>query len=179
MKKWTWMLVALFACMLSLGLLGIGMAADDKDKPLTDDQFVNKASGAGLVEVNLGNIALKRANSADVRRFAQQMVEDHTKANLELLVLADKKKLSMARVMDQPHQALAEKLLRMEGADFDREYMKGQLADHEEAVALFENESKNGNDGDLKDWAGKTLPTLKHHLEMVRDWTEKGSKKDK
>jgi len=81
--------------------------------------------------------------------------------------------------MDQPHQAMAEKLARMEGADFDREYMKGQLSDHEEAVTLFENESKNGSDNDLKDWAGKTLPTIKHHLEMVRDWNEKGSKKEK
>jgi putative membrane protein len=176
MKKWTWVLVALFVCTLSLGLV---TAADDKDKPLTDAQFVDKASGAGLAEVNLANIAQKRANSPDVRRFAQQMSEDHTKANRELLALADKKKLAVAQKMDQPHQELAAKLLRMEGAAFDREYMKGQLADHEEAVALFENESKNGNDGDLKDWAGKTLPTLKHHLEMVRDWTDKGDKKDK
>jgi putative membrane protein len=132
-----------------------------------------------LAEVNLASIALKRASSPDVRRFAQQMLNDHTKANRELLALADKKKLALAQRMDKPHQELADKLIRMEGADFDREYMKGQLADHEEAVALFENESENGNDGDLKDWAGKTLPTLKHHLEMVRDWTDKGGKKDK
>src|SRR5262249_5194344 len=140
MKKGMWMMVALLACAVSLGLLGLLTAADDKAKPLTDDQFVNKASGAGLAEVNLGNLAMKRATSPDVRRFAQQRVEDHTRANRELLALADKKKLGMAQVMDQPHQTLAEKLARLEGADFDREYMKGQLADHEEAVALFENE---------------------------------------
>jgi putative membrane protein len=179
MKKGTWVIVALFAGALSLGLLGLVTAADEKEKPLPDDQFVDKASAAGLAEVNLANIALKKASSPDVRQFAQQMIDDHTRANRELLALADKKKLAMAQKMDPPHEMLAEKLLRTEGADLDREYMKSQLADHQEAVALFERESKNGNDGDLKEWAGKTLPTLKRHLEMARAWNDKNSKKDK
>ena len=42
------------------------------------------------------------------------------------------------------------------------------VEDHEKDVKEFENASKNATDPDLKAWAGKTLPTLQHHLEMAK-----------
>jgi len=156
----------------SMVALSLGVAAAREDKAGggdSDATFVLKASGSGLAEGNLGRIAVKRAASADVRRFAQKMIDDHTKANTELLALADKARLRPAPAMDAAHERMATSLGKLSGGDFDREYMDGQVKDHEEAVALFEKESKEGKNEDLKGWAGKTLPHLREHLKMARE----------
>jgi len=135
--------------------------------------FVKKASRSGVEEVRFGKLAEERATNPEVRKFAQHMVKDHTRANKELLSLAEQKGFMPTKTMDLRHRAMAEKLSRMEGASFDRQYMHGQVRDHEEAVALFEGYAQNGEDRDLKAFAAKTLPTLQEHLRMARDITAK------
>jgi len=144
-------------------------AADETGKAESDQQFVMKASPAGLGEGNLGGIAAKQAGDPAVKEFGQHMVKDHTKANAELIRLADKKKLKVAAEMDEKHKMLGDKLLKLSGAKFDREYMHSQVKDHKEAVSLFEKESKEGKDADLKQWAKKTLPTLREHFKMAKE----------
>jgi len=139
----------------------------------SDQHFVTKASGAGLGEVNLGNLAAKKATNPAVKKFAERMVADHTKANAELIRLANKKSLKVASEMTADDQKCWDKLLKMNGADFDREYMTSQVKDHKEAVSLFEKESKDGKDEDLKKWAKTTLPALREHLKMAQDIHDK------
>jgi putative membrane protein len=156
-------------CGLGLAVLGLTAARGDESAKGGDQHFVHKASAAGLAEVNLGALAAKRASDPEVRKFAERMVRDHTKANKELIALANKKGLKVAEGMDAKHRKCEEKLLSLRGAAFDREYMDGQLKDHKEAVSLFEKESKSGKDEDLKAWAGKTLPHLREHLKMAQE----------
>ncbi len=142
--------------------------AEDK-KEGGDRDFVAKASAAGLAEVNFGNLAVRSAVNPAVKEFARRMVADHTKANQELLALANEKMYSLARTMDEQHQKLFQKLGKEEGANFDRYYMEAMVKDHEDAVKLFDREAKDGQDEALKKWAEKTLPALKEHLKMARD----------
>lgn len=139
-----------------------------QSQPISDGEFVQKASASGMAEVNLSNIALKQSTNEDVKKFAQQMINDHTKANKELLVLANSKRIEAATTMGAEHRQLGERMAQMTGADFDKHYMAGQVKDHVEAVALFESQAKNGQDAELKKWAGDTLPHLQHHLRMAR-----------
>jgi len=141
---------------------------EDTAKSGTDQTFVHKATAGGLAEVNHGTIAAKQASAPAVKEFAEKMVQDHEKANKELLSLANKKELKSARSMDAKHEKMSAKLLKLSGAEFDREYMAGQVKDHEETIALFENEAKNGKDEELSAWAKKTLPDLRHHLKMAK-----------
>jgi putative membrane protein len=158
----------------SLTLAALVLCAAAADEGALDDKtFVEKASAAGLAEVNAGRLAEKQASSADVKKFAKMMVEDHTKANKELNKLADGKRFKVATRMTKEHQVMADKLAKLDGAQFDREYMAGQVKDHEEAVALFEKQAKSGTDADLKNWAEKTLPTLKKHLKMAKEIKDK------
>jgi putative membrane protein len=143
--------------------------AQDQPGATPDAQFVLKASAAGLAEVDAANLALKQANNADVKKFAQHMIEGHTKANKQLLKLADSKRLAPAPSADPMHMAELRQLAALNGEAFDRAYMQGQVKDHVEAVALFEQEAKSGSDPAIKEWAAKTLPTLKEHLKMARD----------
>jgi len=155
-----------------------------------DRRFVTEATGSGLAEVNLGRMAMKSAGRQEVKDFAEHMVADHTKANDELLALINKKDLASAAAPSMPatHRALAERLTSLRGQDFDTAYMQQMVKDHEDAVKLFESQSKAGQDPDLKAFAAKTLPTLRKHLEMARkvagakdkpDKTDKTDKKDR
>ena len=52
--------------------------------------------------------------------------------------------------------------------DFAAEYDPVQVSAHKDAVSLFERYANGGDDPKLKDWAGKILPALQHHLEMAQ-----------
>jgi putative membrane protein len=165
-------LIGLAACLVAAP----ARAADEDRNALTDQQFVTKASAASLAEVNLGNLAVRNAANADVKKFAQTMVDDHTKANQELNAIADKNRLIPAPREDDAHRMLGDRLARLSGANFDREYISAMVKDHDEAVPLFEREAKDGQNKELKEFASKTLPTLKHHREMVHKLA--GNEKD-
>jgi len=153
--------------------LAVTVVLGADEKGVTDDQFVELASAAGLAEVNLGYVAAKQATDPAVKAFAKHMVDDHTKANAELIDLANKKKWKVAARMDAEHQMMEAKLLKLTGAAFDREYVAGQVKDHKVAVSLFEKEAKGGRDADLKNWAEKTLPTLRAHLKHATEVHDK------
>jgi|GEM_PF-645553 len=198
--------------------------------PSKDDQrFMQDVAEGGKAEVALGNLALQRAASDDVKQFAQRMVDDHSKANQELTELASQKNISLpyssdvkaatggvkdtvAGVRDTArdpravakeghtqadqqtasgrpatgdaaaisgdnltgkHRQLYDRLSRLSGAEFDREYMKEMVKGHNKNVSEFEKASQKSQDADLKAWAAKSLPTLREHQQMARDISSK------
>ena len=145
-------------------------ASDQGDRVVTggDLAFINDAAPGGMAEVELGKMAAARGASNEVKQFGQKMVEDHTKANDELKQLAAQKKVVLPPDVMPAHKQLMEKLSKLNGADFDKEYIRAMVEDHEKDVAAFENVSKTASDADVKAFATKTLPTLKMHLEMIK-----------
>ncbi|MFL6244934.1 MAG: DUF4142 domain-containing protein [Thermoanaerobaculia bacterium] len=138
-----------------------------------DKEFVTKAGMGGLAEVQMGNLALQKASNADVKAFAQRMVTDHSKANAELAQFATAKGLALPTELSGEHQAAYEHLNSLSGAAFDKAYMQHMVEDHEKDVAEFDKTSTSASDADLKAWAGKTLPTLKGHLEQAKTTARK------
>lgn len=141
---------------------------EDTAKAGADQTFAIEATAAGLAEVNMGAVAAKQASSPAVKKFAVKMVEDHEKANKELLSLLNKKGLKSAKGMDAKHGKMAAALAKLSGAEFDKQYIAGQVKDHEMVISLFENEATAGKDEDIRAWAKKTLPDLRHHLKMAK-----------
>jgi putative membrane protein len=138
-----------------------------------DKEFVSKAGMGGLAEVQMGNLALSKASSADVKAFGQRMVTDHSKANAELAQLATAKGVALPTELAGEEQATMDRLSKLSGAEFDKAYMKDMVEDHEKDVAEFDKASTTAMDGDLKAWAAKTLPTLKEHLEHAKSVSSK------
>lgn len=153
----------LLAAAIVLTSSGTLLAADK-----ADEEFVAKAAQCGMAEVKLGQMATERAANADVKKFGQRMVDDHTKANKELVRVADQKKIVVPSELDKKHQGVIDELAKLKGADFDRVYLQHMVKGHTEAVQLFENQAKNGRDAELKTFAANTLPTIKEHLEHVK-----------
>lgn len=137
----------------------------DKD----DQEFMNKAAQGGMAEVMLGQTASTKGTSPDVKNFGNRMVSDHGKANDELKQLAQTKGVTLPSDIDDESKKMADKLSKLSGKDFDKEYINGMVEDHEKDVKEFEKASKDAKDPDLKAWASKTLPTLQDHLKMARE----------
>jgi putative membrane protein len=134
----------------------------------SDKKFVMETAQGGMMEVEIAKLAVDKASSEEVKQYAQRLVDDHTKANDELTQLASQKGVTI------PHDEKAmmkgkDKLSKLSGADFDREFMSMMIKDHAKEVKEFEGVSTKAKDTDVKDWAAKTLPTLREHLQMARD----------
>jgi putative membrane protein len=132
-----------------------------------DSAFAMKAAQANMAEVELGKLALQKAMSDDVKKFAQMMVDDHSKALDELKGVAGTKNITLPTVIDAEHKKLSDRLSKLSGAGFDREYMAAMVDGHRKVAADLRKESKSGTDTDLKSWAGKTLPTVEGHLKQA------------
>jgi putative membrane protein len=132
-------------------------SGDDKD-------FVSKAGMAGLAEVQMGNLALQKAQNADVKAYAQRMVTEHSASNAELAQLATVKGLALPTELGGEHKSGLEHLNSLSGAEFDRAFMQHMVADHRSAVSLFESATTTARDADIKAFADKTLPVLREHL---------------
>jgi putative membrane protein len=133
-----------------------------------DHHFLMDAAMGGLMEVELGRLAAQQGASDAVKQFGQRMVDDHSKANAELMSLASSKGITLPTELDEKHRQQVTKLQGLSGAEFDRASGKMMASDHAKDVSEFEKQGTRGTDADLKAFATKTLPTLQEHLQMAR-----------
>lgn len=161
--------VATFAgCLMLATGVSVAQAADMPAAGQADAAFVKAASAAGLAEVKLGNLATENGGSDGVKAFGKTMVDDHTAAGDELKTIATGKSLPVASEPMPADAKDAEMMGKKSGAAFDQAFRQKMIADHQKVIKLFTTESTSGKDADLKAFATKTLPTLKHHLEMAQ-----------
>ena len=145
-----------------------GRGASDAKLAHRDRRFIEDAAKGGLAEVQLGQLAAQKAQSPEVKQFGQKMADDHGKANDQLKQLASSKGVELPTDLVRAARREHDKLSKMSGDDFDREYMKHMVSDHKKDVKDFEKEAKSGKDADVKTFASSTLPTLQDHLQMAQ-----------
>lgn len=133
-----------------------------------DAAFFKDGTSAGLAEVAAAELALQRASDPRVKQFAQQMARDHGQANQELAALARQKGVAPPEAPNAKQQQALEALKARQGPAFDQAYLGTELADHRDAVSLFEL-AERSTDPQVSAFARKTLPLLRHHLQMVED----------
>ena len=135
--------------------------------PTTAD-FVKEVAMSDMTEIEAAKIAQLKGN-AEEKKFAEMMLADHTKTSNELkAMIPANMKAAVPTALDDTHQKKLAKLRDAKPEDFASEYDSMQVSAHKDAVSLFERYAEGGDDPKLKDWAGKTLPALKHHLEMAQ-----------
>jgi putative membrane protein len=151
-------------------LLAGGTAWAKDNVAHVDASFMKNAAEAGLAEVEASKLAVTKATNTQVKGFAQQMVDDHTKANDELKALAATKGVELPAEPSMAQRAKLKALQGADGANFDKRYAETfGLKAHEDTVNLFQKQAKKAKDPEVKAWAEKTLPKLQHHLEMAKD----------
>lgn len=133
-----------------------------------DADFAVNIADAGMLEVELGKLALTNASSPKVKEFAQMMIDDHTKANNELMEAAKKKNISLPAGLSDKCQKKYDDLSKKKGKDFDKDYMSAMVDGHQEVLDEMTKEADKGKDGDLRAWAQGKVDVIKHHLEVAK-----------
>ncbi|HVF42582.1 MAG TPA: DUF4142 domain-containing protein [Pyrinomonadaceae bacterium] len=133
-----------------------------------DVKFAMAAAMGGVEEVEMGRLAAEKGASDEVRQFGRRMVEDHSKANQELMQIASSKGMTLPAALDQKHRADVQKISALSGEAFDKAYVRMMVKDHKKDVGEFQKESARGADPDIKGFATRTLPTLQEHLRMIQ-----------
>lgn len=142
----------------------IDSAADMKG----DADFAVKIADAGMLEVELGKLALKNASSPKVKEFAQMMIDDHTKANAELTDAAKKKNITLPAGLSDKCQKKYDDLSAKKGKNFDKDYISAMVDGHQEVLDEMKKEADNGKDADLKAWASGKVAVVQHHLDAAK-----------
>lgn len=158
---------------LSAGLMACGgcMSAM-KSKEATgnpDKFFMAMASQVNASEIAAGRLATQRASSPQVKQYGQRMIDDHTKAQQELMQLAEQKGVPLPNRPDEMHMMMAAHLSELNGAIFDREYISAMTGDHAKVVSIFQDKAKLAKDPDVKAWAARMAPILEEHMRMAKD----------
>jgi putative membrane protein len=161
--------ISAFSLPVVAALLMLACAGDASDGGKKSDGFAKAAAQGGMAEVQMGKLATERGGSAVVKLFGQRMVDDHTKANMELNQLAARKNIQLPQELSADQKSMMDKLSKLAGEDFDKQYVDMMVDDHEHDVAEFQTQSEKGDDPDVRAFAAKTLPTLRDHLQMIKD----------
>jgi putative membrane protein len=132
-----------------------------------DVRFIMAASAAGQTEILASRMAISHTQSPAVLSFAKTMIDDHTKANDELLALAKKDGYNVSSTPTEAQESALSQLEPLKGTDFDKAYAAMMVKDHQGAVSLFQSEASSGSSSDIKSFAAQTLPVVQHHLAMA------------
>jgi putative membrane protein len=159
---------------LFLPALALAAAALVSPAPAAEkaQSFVDKAAVGGTFEVESSELAIKMSKDPDVKKFADMMISDHGKANAELEALARQQGWKVPAKLDSKHAALL-KQLEKAGSNFDAPYIKAQLEGHQQTVKMFQEYADKGDNDALQNFAVKTLPTLRMHLETIEGMSNK------
>ncbi|HEY9300300.1 MAG TPA: DUF4142 domain-containing protein [Phormidium sp.] len=133
----------------------------------SDRLFMNKAAQGNMAEIRLSQLALQRATNNEVKQYAQQMIDQHTQANNQLMQLARQKGVTLPRQLDTQHRQIEGQLRQLSGASFDQAYMRAMVNDHAQTAALFQRQAEQGQDQDVVAYASTLLPAIQQHYAMA------------
>ncbi len=141
---------------------------DAKDEKLTDEQFVVKAMECAHSEVERADLAKKRSDNAEVRKLAETLSREHDQCRKDLLKSASDLKTAVVSGLSKEHKECMEKLGKLEGKEFDREYLKTVIDSHQKTIRLFEGEARDGMNESLRAHAKKIVPVLQDHRKQAQ-----------
>lgn len=134
----------------------------------SDQQFVAIAAGAGMYEVEAARVAVSRASHAQVRSYAQMLLDHHTASNNELAALVRAKGHRIGPALPATLQQKVRTLSGLSGAAFDREFIRMMgVQDHAAAIAAFEQGRSTVSDRDLRAYIDRSLPVLRQHVQAA------------
>lgn len=134
-----------------------------------DQKILMDMARANIAEIEAGKLAQSKSQNDQVKSYAQQMIDDHSKALTELQQLAQAKGVTLPTEPDAKHKAMAAKLEKMNGEAFDKAYMaQAGLQDHKRMHSKLMSDQKRAKDPDVKAAATKMAPVVEQHLKSAQ-----------
>lgn len=135
-------------------------------KDSTSQAFLKKAIQGNLSEVQLGQLAQEKGGSDGVRSYGQTLATDHATANEHAMSAAQEMGVTPPSEPPKEKKALYQKLSKLSGDAFDRQFVKAMVSDHKKDIADYKKEAKQKDAAGS--YAGETLPDLQKHLQIAQ-----------
>lgn len=140
----------------------------DMQSPADSKQFAMKAAEGGMLEVKLAQLAQQKSQNQEVKQLAQQIEQDHTQANQQLMQVAKQKNIDLPAELKGECQETYQAFQQLQGTDFDNAFLLHNVKDHLKDIMMFQKEAKSGTDQEIRQWAAQTLPKLQQHAQHIR-----------
>jgi putative membrane protein len=139
------------------------VAVDEKS---TD--FAVKAANGGMMEVALGKMAQEKSKNPRVKNFGAMMERDHSKADGELMVIAESESITLPATMGADMQKHVDELSKKSGKEFDIAYIDMMVSGHKDVEDAFNKAATDLSNPQLKTFASNTLPVVREHLDSAK-----------
>lgn len=149
-----------------------GTAATDTTKKgnltSSDARFLRDVAEANQGEIDMAQIAVQKSQNADVKQYAQKLLDDHTAQQKQLQQLAQQKGVTLKEKPEMRENHEIHRLNDASAKNFDKDYLKYMIKDHEKDIKAFQKEADKATDPDVKSFASGAVPTLQQHLNAAR-----------
>ena len=132
-----------------------------------DYRFAVDAARGNTMEVELGRLAVKKTGDPRVKQFGEEMIRDHELDNEELANVLSENGATMPNNLTYAQQAEVNRLSRLFGSEFDRQYMALMIREHLKYLTDYNEAALGANSPDLRTFAGKTARVVQYDLNMV------------
>jgi putative membrane protein len=150
-------------CFAAVAAFAVSAQAAD-----TPDMFIKDAIQGNLAEVRMGELAQKNGSSAAVKDFGRMLVEDHGKAANESTAIAKKMSIEAPKEPKPEAQAMAAKMAKMQGAEFDKHFASHMVMEHEKEIKKYQDAAKAHASTDVGMYASSSVPVLQKHLKTAQ-----------
>jgi putative membrane protein len=156
------------------GFLSLLTVAGGAAQGVTDPQIASIVVTANQVDVDAGKLAQSQSTNAEVKKFAQQMVTDHTGVNKQAVALVTKLKVKpedndSSKALKAGGEKNVTSLKSMKGAAFDKAYIDHEVAYHQQVLdAIDKTLIPGAQNAELKALLVKVRPAFVAHLEHAQ-----------
>jgi putative membrane protein len=155
----------------AIAIAALLMATPALAQSKSDQTFVKKAIEGNLAEVQMGKLAQQKGASDNVRNFGQMLENDHAQNNQQATAVARQLNVTPPSGPNAEQKRTYDRLSKLSGAQFDREFAKAMVSDHKKHIKEFQSEAKSKN-AQVADYAKGTLPHLQQHLQAAESLTQ-------
>ncbi len=142
----------------------------DNNESLEDDsEFLVAAAESDLMEIELGKLGVTKGTHAEIKKFGNMLVSDHTKSANQMKPFAEKLGVALPGAITEKGKESYNKLNDQKaGQEFDEKFAEMMVKNHEDAVSMMQKASETANDPEIRAWAATMVPTLQMHLEHAK-----------
>jgi putative membrane protein len=158
----------------ALVFAGTMLVAAGASAQVTDPQIAKIVVTANQVDIDAGKLAAAKATSAEVKKFAQTMVTDHTGVNKQAVALVTKLKVTpadndVAKSLYDGGVANVTNLKTLKGKEFDKAYIDHEVAYHTAVIeAVDKTLIPSAQNEELKALLVKVRPAFIAHLDHAK-----------
>jgi putative membrane protein len=138
--------------------------ADTPATPVDAAGYIAKADAGDMWEIESSKALLAKSTNADVKAFAQMMIDHHGKSTAKVKAAAAEAKIDVAApTLDVDQQKMLDDIKKADATGIDAVYLAHQKTAHDAALALHKGYAASGDTPALKKVAGEIVPVVEEH----------------